>query len=174
MLQCSDLVFACQQDAALALSKVEICMGWQLVSVCIFGEGGLSFKFVNFKTLAIVTTMGLGIYLLPSSPQTDMFSFAVHSTSPPQYVYCFVVSHRVHTNKAIYLTHQVPVSRSVGMVWWRETRSVTVAPLTPPPAGRGTPVVHLAIAPSMQQLSAGEDTSTFYHYYTHCCHPPLT
>ena len=53
---------------------------------------------------------------------------------------------------------QVRVSRSVGMVWWRGTRSVTVAPLTPTPAGRGTPAVHPVIAPSMGLPLAGEDS----------------
>ena len=152
-------------------------MGWQLVSVCILGGGGVKFEnsgYSNYLSwnVFVVNFITKDRYVFVCSTQLNF------TTS--QYVYClcsFVVSHRVHANKAISLEYQVPVSRSVGMVWWREMRSVTVAPLTPPSAGRGTPVVHLAIAPSMQQLSAGEDTSTFLpllYLPFHCCHPPLT
>ena len=55
--------------------------------------------------------------------------------------------------------HKVPVSRNVVTEWWRETKSVTVALLSLPSAGRGTPVVPLVIAPSTIQPFAGEDLS---------------
>jgi hypothetical protein len=83
--------------------------------------------------------------------------------------------------------HKVPVSRNVVTEWWRETKSVTVALLSPPSAGRGTPVVPLVIAPSTRQPFAGEDLSMgslvimlcpVHYQFTlcppHLCHPIVT
>ena len=61
---------------------------------------------------------------------------------------------------------QVRVSRSVVTVWLREMRSATVALLNPRSVGRGTPVVHLVIAPSTLQPAAGETITRKTHLHT--------